>query len=134
MKKKITAAIKSRTGKIVAKFKKTPTVVYSANSKSHIPHTISMPGMSFYDKFEHHLQNNHVVIPQIDGKLTWELLTKHNPKLRRVRVELLLIEKRNYPDKAWDNVANRLLKVLKKYHEPMEQIPIKKKRKLVPAE
>lgn len=120
MKKKI-AAIRSKSGKIVSRFKRTKKVVYQPNPTSHIPHTISMPGVSFYEKFEHHLQNSQTVIPVIDDKLTWKLLVKHNPKLNQLRGEIILREGRNYPDKAWDNVAHRLVKVLQKNHLPVNK-------------
>lgn len=112
MKKKITSVIKSR-------FKRKEKAVYEPNPKLNIPHNVSMPGVSFYDKFEHHLQNNKTIVPVIDDKMTWKLLVKHNPVLRRLRSEIIVAEKRNFPDQAWDNVANRLVKVLKRYHEPM---------------
>lgn len=119
MKKKITSAIKSRTVKIVASLKRTRKIVYLANPKSHIPHDIAMPAPSFYGRIEKHLQNEATIVPVIKEKITWKKFVKYNRGFKQLRIEIIRAEGRNYPDKAWDNVANRVIKVLKKNHEPL---------------
>ncbi|MFA6255975.1 MAG: hypothetical protein WC606_02215 [Candidatus Absconditabacterales bacterium] len=76
-----------------------------------------MPTNVFYEKFEHHLQNNQTIVPVVDDKLTWKLLVKYNPTFIKLKLDIIKLESRNFPDKAWDNVANRLVRVLKQYHE-----------------
>lgn len=95
---------------------------YPPMSKFVIPANVSMPAYSFYGKIEQHVRNHKTFIPS--GKITWGLLTKHNPCLLETENKIIVYEGRNFPDKAWNNVALNLVNLIKE-----EALAIKEQEK-----
>lgn len=105
--------------------KKKEVIEYPPMSKFVIPSTVSMPAYSFYGKIEQHVRYHKTFVPS-GKKITWGLLTKHNPCLLEIQNKIIIHEGRNFPDKAWDNVAFGLVVLIK-----TEFLSIKKEEKEV---
>lgn len=121
MVKKLTARIKKKSDALIARLKKKPTkFVYYANPKSHIPHDITMPSHSFYERIEHHLRTEATIVPVTKELLTWNKFVRYNPGFKRLRGDIIRADLRNYPDRAWDLVARNIVRVVKKHHKMVE--------------
>lgn len=120
MVKKLTASVKKRSVNLISRLRRTQKLVYYANPKAHIPHDISMPAHSFYEKIEHHLRNEATIVPVIKETLTWKKFIRYNPGFKQLKKEIIKIEGRDYPEKAWDLVARNVVRVVKKYHKMVE--------------
>lgn len=120
MVQKISSAMKSRSKKIIVGLQRKKKIAYYANPKFCIPITVVLPANSFYSQIEKHLRNEPTILPIADGKITWKQFVKYNRGFNQIKMDIIQAEERNFPDKAWDNVANRIVKMVKKHHQPVE--------------
>jgi len=90
-------------------------LVYELKKNAIVPYNFKVPTYSFLGKIEQHLRNHQTVVPVVDN-ITWKQLLEYNPALITMQKNIIAYEGRDFPDQAWDLLANRLIRFLREYH------------------
>jgi hypothetical protein len=98
-------------------------VTHLPNPKFCLPSSIHIASDFLHKQLEEHFTHHEVFVPIVDENLTWPLLVQYNPLIAGLSAEVIGFEGRDYPDKAWDVIANKLAEMVYATHQtPKKEI------------